>query len=53
MKEKTQIELAEKMVDYLNDYIVLAKIEKKLKVENVEEQLNNVTDFIHENVEVL
>lgn len=53
MKNKEQIELAQKLIANLQDYVELAKVEKKLKVESVQEQLENVTEFIKNNVEEL
>lgn len=50
MKNKEQIEIAQKIIANTQDYIELAKVQRKLKVENVEEQLNNVTEFIKKNV---
>ena len=53
MKSKEQIELAQKIIANTQDYIELAKVQRKLKVENVEHQLNNVSDFIKNNVKGL
>ena len=52
-KSKEQIELAERLVGYLEDYIVLAKANKKLKTLNVDMQLETVTEFVQNNVEEL
>lgn len=53
MKNKEQIELAQQLIANLQDYVELAKVQKKLKVENVEQQLDYVTEFIVNNVERL
>lgn len=52
-KSKEQIELAESLIAYLDDYVVLAKANKKLKTLNVDIQLETVTEFIQSNVEEL
>ena len=52
-KTKEQIELAERLVGYLEDYIVLAKANKKLKTLNVDMQLETITEFVQNNVEEL
>ena len=52
-KSKEQIELAESLITYLEDYVVLAKANKKLKTLNVDIQLETVTEFIQNNVEEL
>lgn len=53
MKNKEQIELAQKIIANAQDYIELAKVQRKLKVENVDTQIDNVTDFIKNNVKEL
>ena len=53
MKTKEQIELAEKAIEHLSDYVVLAKTQKKLKTVNVDTQLETVEVFIKTNVEKL
>ena len=53
MKDKCKIIIARKIIQNLQDYIELVKAEKKLKIENVEQQINNVTDFIKNNVKEL
>ena len=53
MKEKEQIEMAQTLIANLQDYVELAKVQKKLKVTSVDKQINNVTDFIKNNVEEL
>ena len=53
MKNKEQIELAQKIIANAQDYVELAKVQRKLKVENVEQQIDNVTDFIKNNVKEL
>lgn len=53
MKTKEQIELAQTIIANLQDYVELAKVQKKLKVENVEQQLDDVTEFVANNVEKL
>lgn len=52
-KSKEQIELAESLIAYLEDYIVLAKANKKLKTQSVYEQLEAVTEFVQNNTEEL
>ena len=53
MKNKEQIELAQQIIANTQDYIELAKIQKKLKVENVDQQIDNVAEFIKNNVKEL
>lgn len=53
MKTKEQIQMAQKIIANTQDYIELAKVQRKLKVESVEKQLDNVTEFIKGNVEEL
>lgn len=53
MKEKEQIELAQEIIANVQDYIELAKVQRKLKVENVDQQIDNVTEFIKNNVKEL
>ena len=53
MKEKEQIELAQEIIANAQDYIELAKVQRKLKVENVDQQIDNVTKFIKNNVKEL
>ena len=53
MKNKEQIELAQKIIANAQDYIELAKVQRKLKVENIDTQIDNVTDFIKNNVKEL
>jgi hypothetical protein len=53
MKSKEQIEMAQQIIANAQDYVELAKVQRKLKVENVEQQLENVTLFIKVNVEEL
>ena len=53
MKNKEQIELAQVLIANLQDYIELAKVEKKLKTESVESQIKNVTEYVVNNVEKL
>lgn len=53
MKNKEQIEMAQQIIANAQDYIELAKVQRKLKVENVEQQINNVTDFIKASVKEL
>ena len=52
-KTKEQIELAERLVGHLEDYIILAKANKKLKTLNVDMQLETVTEFVQNNTEEL
>ena len=53
MKDKEQIELAQEIIANAQDYIELAKVQRKLKVENVDQQIDNVTEFIKNNVKEL
>lgn len=53
MKNKEQIEMAQQIIANTQDYIELAKVKRKLKVENVDQQIENVTNFIKANVEEL
>lgn len=53
MKNKEQIELAQNLIANLQDYVELAKVQKKLKVENVDKQIDNLTQFVKENSEKL
>ena len=53
MKNKEQIEMAQQIIANTQDYVELAKVQRKLKVENVDKQLENVTLFIKVNVEEL
>lgn len=52
-KTKEQIELAQTLIANLQDYVELAKVQKKLKTESVSTQLQNVTEFVQNNVEEL
>ena len=53
MKSKEQIEIAQQIIVNAQDYVELAKVQRKLKVENVEQQIDNVTDFIKTNAKEL
>ena len=53
MKSKEQIEIAQKIIANLQDYVELAKVEKKLKPVNVDLELETVEVFIKTNVEKL
>lgn len=53
MKNKEQIEIAQQIIANAQDYVELAKVQRKLKVENVDQQLENVTNFIKANVKEL
>ena len=53
MKNKEQIEIAQQIIANAQDYVELAKVQRKLKVENVNQQLENVTNFIKANVKEL
>lgn len=53
MKSKEQVEMAQKIIANAQDYVELAKVQRKLKVENVEQQIDNVTDFIKTNAKEL
>jgi len=47
MKTKEQIENAEKMAEFLQDYIILAKTQKRLKdTDLVERQLSDLKDML-------
>ena len=52
-KSKQQIELAQTLIANLQDYVELAKVQKKLKTQSVAKQLEAVTDFVQNNVEEL
>lgn len=52
-KSKEQIELAQTLIANLQDYVELAKVQKKFKVESVSTQLQNVTEFVQNNTEEL
>ena len=49
MKNKEQIEMAQQIIANAQDYVELAKVQRKLKVENVEQQIDNVANFIKTN----
>ena len=53
MKNKEQIEMAQQIIANAQDYIELANVQRKLNVENVDQQLDNVTNFIKNNVKEL
>lgn len=57
MKTKEQIEQAQDIVRNLQDYVELAKTEKKMKVKDNQNQINDlldkVTKYVKDNVEVL
>lgn len=57
MKSKEQIEQAQDIVRNLQDYVELAKTEKKMKVKDNQNQINDlldkVTKYVKDNVEVL
>ena len=53
MKSKEQIEMAQQIIANAQDYVELAKVQRKLKVENVDQQIDNVTEFIKNNVKEL
>lgn len=53
MKSKEQIEVAQQIIANAQDYVELAKVQRKLKVENVEQQLDKVILFINANVKEL
>lgn len=52
-KSKEQIELAQSLIANLQDYVELAKVQKKLKTQSVEKQLETVTEFVQNNTEEL
>ena len=53
MKTKEQIEMAQQIIANAQDYVELAKVQRKLKVENVDQQIDNVSDFIKTNAKEL
>lgn len=53
MKSKEQVEMAQQIIANAQDYVELAKVQRKLKVENVEQQIDNVADFIKTNAKEL
>ena len=53
MKSKDKVEMAQQIIANAQDYVELAKVQRKLKVENVEQQIDNVTDFIKTNAKEL
>lgn len=53
MKSKEQVEMAQQIIANAQDYVELAKVQRKLKIENVEQQIDNVTDFIKTNAKEL
>lgn len=53
MKNKEQIQIAQQIIANTQDYVELAKVQRKLKVENVEQQIDNVSDFIKTNAKEL
>lgn len=57
MKSKEQIEKAQELIKNLQDYVELAKTEKKMKVKDNQNQisdlLDKVTKYVKDNVEVL
>lgn len=57
MKSKEQIEQAQDLIRNLQDYVELAKTEKKIKVKDNQNQINDlldkVTKYVKDNVEVL
>lgn len=52
-KTKEQIELAQTLIENLQDYVELAKVQKKLKTQSVAKQLETVTEFVQNNTEEL
>lgn len=57
MKSKEQIEQAQDLIRNLQDYVELAKTEKKIKVKDSQISISNlldkVTKYVKDNVEVL
>lgn len=57
MKTKEQIEMARDLIYGLQDYVELAKVEKKLKIkadrQNVSEMIRNITDVAKSNINEL
>lgn len=48
MKSKQQIELAEDIIAGLQDYVELAKVEKKLKIEANKQQTSKLIEVVIE-----
>lgn len=48
MKSKEQIELAEDIIAGLQDYVELAKVEKKLKIEANKQQTSKLIEVVVE-----
>ena len=57
MKSKEQIEKAQELIKNLQDYVELAKTEKKMKVKESQASISNlldkVTKYVKDNMEVL
>lgn len=53
MNNKEQIEIAQQLINNLQDYIELTKVQRKLKVENVEQQIGNIVEFVKVNIKEL
>lgn len=57
MKSKEQIEQAQELIRNLQDYVELAKTEKKIKIKDNQNQISNmldkITKYVKDNVEVL
>ena len=53
MNNKEQIEIAQQLINNLQDYIELTKVQRKLKVENVEQQIGNIVEFVKANIKEL
>ena len=49
MKRTDQIELAKNLIQYLQDYDELAKVQRKLKIENVNQKVDELARFVKEN----
>lgn len=49
----TNIEIAQQLINNLQDYIELTKVQRKLKVENVEQQIGNIVEFVKANIKEL
>ncbi len=57
MKSKEQIEQAQELIKNLQDYVELAKTEKKMKIKDNQNSISNLIDkttkYVKDNVEVL
>ena len=49
MKSKEQIEMAQQIIANAQDYVELAKVQRKLKIENVNQKVDELARFVKEN----